>query len=52
MTFILTKEFAAWSSSKEHCDSDQHGLSSKPVAILLCPWKRQFMALSPACQSW
>ena len=28
---------------------DQHGLGSKPSrAILLCPWERQFTALSPA----
>ena len=28
---------------------DQHGLGSKPTrAILLCPWERHFMALSPA----
>ena len=31
---------------------DQHGLSSKPICIiLLCPWERHFMALSPALQS-
>ena len=28
---------------------DQHGLSSKLThTILLCPWERHFMALSPA----
>ena len=32
---------------------DQHGLGSKPTrAILLCPWKRHFTALSPAWWSW
>ena len=35
------------------CAQDQHGLSSKPTyAILLCPWERHFMALSPAWWSW
>ena len=29
-------------------DCDRHGLVSKPTcAILLCPYKRHFMALSP-----
>ena len=33
----------------ERRDRDQHGLGSKPTrAILLCPWKRHFMAHSPA----
>ena len=33
----------------EHPDCDQHDLGSKPThAILLCPWERYFMALSPA----
>ena len=32
---------------------DQHGLGSKSTrAILLCPWDRHFMALSPAWWSW
>ena len=29
---------------------DQKGVSSKPIiTILLYPWERHFMALSPAC---
>ena len=33
----------------EHWNCDRHGLSSKPThAILLCPWERHLMALSPA----
>ena len=33
----------------KHRTNDQHGLGSKPIcAILLCPWKRHFTALSPA----
>ena len=32
---------------------DQRGLGSKPTrAILLYPWERHFMALSPAWWSW
>ena len=32
---------------------DQLGLSSKLThAILLCPWERQFMALSPVWSYW
>ena len=32
---------------------DQYGLDSKPTCtILLCPWERHFMALSPAWWSW
>ena len=32
---------------------DQHGLVSKSTrAILLCPWKRHFKALSPSWWSW
>ena len=32
---------------------DQHCLGSKPTcAILLCAWKRHFMAYSPAWWSW
>ena len=32
---------------------DRHGLGSKPTcAILLCPWERHYMALSPAWWSW
>ena len=32
---------------------DQHGVGSKPThAILLCPWKRHLMALSPTWWSW
>ena len=32
---------------------DQHGLGSKPTrAILLCPWRRHFTALSPTWWSW
>ena len=32
---------------------DQHSLGSKPThAILLCPWERDFTALSPAWKSW
>ena len=34
-------------------DCDEHGLGSKPTrAILLCPWKRHVIALSPALWSW
>ena len=34
-------------------DCDPHGLSSKLTrAILLCPWKRLFTALSPAWWFW
>ena len=37
----------------ERRDCDRRGLGSKPTrAILLCPWKRHFMALSPAWWSW
>ena len=37
----------------ERRDCDQHGLASKPTrAILLCPWKRHFTAVSPAWWSW
>ena len=33
----------------KHRTDDQHGLGLKPTcAILLCPWKRHFTALSPA----
>ena len=33
----------------KHRTDDQHGLGSKPTyAILLCPWERNFTALSPA----
>ena len=33
----------------KHCVYEQHGLSSKPTCtILLCPWERHFIALSPA----
>ena len=33
----------------KHRTDDQHDLGSKPTcAILLCPWKRHFAALSPA----
>ena len=32
---------------------DQHGFGSKPTcAVLLCPWKRHFAALSTAWWSW
>ena len=32
---------------------EHHGLGSKLTrAILLCPWERHFMALSPAWWSW
>ena len=32
---------------------DQHCLGSKPTCvILLCPWERHLMALSPAWWSW
>ena len=31
----------------------RHGLHSKPTrAILLCPWERQYTALSPTWWSW
>ena len=34
-------------------DCDQHGLGSKLThVILLCPWERHFIVLSPAWQSW
>ena len=37
----------------ERRDCDRHGLGSKSTrAILLCPWKRYFMALFPAWWSW
>ena len=37
----------------ERRDCDRRGLGSKPTrAILLCPWKRHFMAFSPAWWSW
>ena len=37
----------------ERRDCDRRGLGSKPTrAILLCPWKRHFLALSPAWWSW
>ena len=37
----------------KHRTDDQHGLGSKPTcAILLCPWERNFTALSPAWWSW
>ena len=37
----------------KHRTDDQHGLGSKPTcAILLCPWERHFMPLSPAWWSW
>ena len=37
----------------KHRVDDQHGLGSKPTcAILLCPWKRHFTALSFAWWSW
>ena len=37
----------------KHRAYDQHGLGLKPThAILLCPWKRRFTALSPAWWSW
>ena len=37
----------------EPCEYDQYGLGSKSsFAILLCPWERHFMALSPALWSW
>ena len=33
----------------QHRTDDRHSLGSKPTcAILLCPWERHFMALSPA----
>ena len=35
------------------CAYDQHGLGLKPICvILLCPWERHFMALSPTWWSW
>ena len=38
---------------KQCHNCDQHGPSSKPIhAILLCPWERHLMALSPAWWSW
>ena len=37
----------------KHQTDDQHGLSSKPTCtILLYPWERHFMVLSPAWWSW
>ena len=43
---------AAWSSEKRR-DYDRHGLGSKLTrAIMLCPWKKRFTALSPAWWSW
>ena len=44
--FLLVCSVVEW---LKHRTDDQHGLSSKPTCvILLCPWKRHFMALSPA----
>ena len=38
--------FAVWLTFKRR-SYDQHGPGSKPaLAVLLCPWERQFMALS------
>ena len=37
----------------EHHVFDQYYLGSKPThSILLCPWERHFMALSPPWWSW
>ena len=37
----------------EWLNHNQRGLGSKPTcAILLCPWERHFMAISPAWWSW
>ena len=37
----------------EHRAHDQHGVGSKAnCTILLCPWPRHFIELSPASWSW
>ena len=37
----------------ERCAYGQHGLGLKPTRIiLLCPWEKNFTALSPAWWSW
>ena len=45
-------QWTARSNGKERGDCDRHGRDSKPsLAILLCPLKRRFTALSPAWRS-
>ena len=49
-----------WVSNTKQCDQvvkarayDRHSVGSKPTrTILLCPWERNFTALSPAWWSW
>ena len=52
MVQLIVGSVVEWLKRQAH---DQHGLASKPThAILLCPWERHFMALSPAwwsCQA-
>ena len=47
---LVVGSVVEWSKRRAH---NQHGLGLKPTrAILLCPWKRFFMALSPTWWSW
>ena len=49
-TFKQVSSMVEW---LKHWTDDQHDPGSKPTcAILLCPWKRHFTALSPAWWSW
>ena len=46
--FIDPQIFLGW-----YGYGDRHGLGPKPTrAILLCPWKRHYTAISPAWWSW
>ena len=52
-----TENFASFLTNKtffcQQCACDQDSLGSKPTrAILWCPCKRHFAALSPSWQSW
>ena len=50
---IAFRVFASVVEWLERRARNQHGLGSYPTrAILLCPWKRHFTALSPAWWSW
>ena len=47
---MFVSSVVEWSKRRVN---DQHGLGSKPTrAILLCPWERRFMALSPVWWFW
>ena len=53
VTSINTTQVGSTVKLLKHWGCDQHGLGSKPTcAILLCPWEKHFMALSPAWWSW